>query len=91
MLSDDTSYRHLSLTFQKEWGGLVYPSVDVVKILSMSEKIFKSTVIGTDYYKPQTLTTQDVITSELSDQVLFATAYHTTFPKSFIPRRSPRP
>ena len=36
----------ISLVTPKDRGGLVYPSTDIVKILSIAERIFKSFVVG---------------------------------------------
>ena len=52
MLSSNKSYFNLSLVTQKDAGGLVYPSTDNVKILSIAERIFKSFVVGADNLNP---------------------------------------
>ena len=41
MLSSNKYYFNLSLVTQKDRGGLVYPSTDIVKILSIAERVFK--------------------------------------------------
>ena len=52
MLSSNKYYFNLSLVTQKDRGGLVYPSTDIVKILSIAERVFKSFVICADNRNP---------------------------------------
>ena len=52
MLSSNKYYFNLSLVTQKDRGGLVYPSTDIVQILSIAERVFKSFVIGADNRNP---------------------------------------
>ena len=52
MLSSNKYYFNLPLVTQKERGGLVYPSTDIVKILSIAKRVFKSFVIGADNRNP---------------------------------------
>ena len=80
MLPTNKSYFKLSLVTQKDRGGLVNPSTDIVKILSITERIFKSFVVGADNLntgisssKYLRLKVTHFIMSELSDKELF---YH---------------
>ena len=47
MLSNESvKHRFLSLVALKDRGGLIYPSEDVLKILNISERVFKGIVCG---------------------------------------------
>ena len=76
MLSSNKYYFNLSLVTQKDRGGLVYPSTDIVKILSIAERVFKSFVIGADNRNPGISSSKhlrlkmtNIIMSELSDNL----------------------
>ena len=51
MLSKSEKHQHLSLISQKDNGRLVYPSVVVVRILSIAKRIFQQFVSGIDREK----------------------------------------
>ena len=81
MLSRNKYYFNLSLVTQKDRGGLVYPSTDIVKILSIAERVFKSFVIGADNRNPgisssKHLRLKMTILSELSDKDMFTELFY---------------
>jgi hypothetical protein len=47
LLSESTEEQHLSLVAMKDRGGLVYASKNVIKVLSLAERVFRQFVSGT--------------------------------------------
>ena len=67
-----------SLISEKDRGGLIYPSRDIIFIVSISERFFKSYVSGEHFLNPKVswlkrlrLKITNSIILELSDKVLF--------------------
>ena len=48
LITKSEKHLYLSLIALKDNGGLVYPSIDVVKIISLAERVFRQFVSGTD-------------------------------------------
>ena len=79
MLSSNKSYFNLSLIQQKDRGGLIYPSNDVVTILSVAERVFKYYVVGADNLNPSISSCKNLqlklistVLLELSDKLIFS-------------------
>ena len=83
MLSSNKYYFNLSLVTQKDRGGLVYPSTDIVEILSIAERVFKSFVIGADNRNPGISSSKhlrlkmtNIIMSELFHKDMFTELFY---------------
>ena len=60
LISDDHTASFLSLTNLKDRGGLLYPSADVIKIISACEVVFKYYVSGEDFKNPKILNNSSI-------------------------------
>ena len=84
MVSSNKSYFNLSLVVtQKDRAGLVYPLTDIVKILSIAERIFKSFVVSANNLNPGISSSKylrlkmtNFIMSELSNEDVFTELFY---------------
>ena len=80
MVSSDKNHYCLSLISLKDRGGLVYPSHNIIEILTKSESVFKAVVVGDDFKNPSItkdkflrLKMKNTIIQELASNELFST------------------
>ena len=80
----DGDENFLSLIKLKNSGGLLYPSVDVIKIIRACEKVFVSMISGDDFKNPKLMNKgsklkermRNIVTRSIGDQVFLSLKDH---------------